>query len=211
LGRWNDASAAFDRGLALDPTNHERWYQAASLQAGAGNVEGYCHTCRAILKWFGDTADPRIAERTAKVCLLLPDALSAADFDRVQQLAERAVTGTEKARFYSFFVMAKGLADFRAGRHAKAGKWLEQFPPNANGVHWDATKFAVLAMAYHRLGRAKGAAATLAQAQAIVAKIPDPARGRPFSAGDWHDWLHAQVLCREAEELMKKESGKKPS
>ena len=84
---------------------------------------------------FGDTDQPQPAERMGKACLLLPDALDAADFDRVQTLAERAVTGTEKDGYYSFFVMAKGLADYRPGRHAEAVKWLEQFPPNAHGIH----------------------------------------------------------------------------
>jgi hypothetical protein len=31
--------------------------------------------------------------------------------------------------------------------------------------------------------------------------MPDPAKGRNFG-GDWHDWLHAQILYREAEVLM---------
>lgn len=38
--------------------------------------------------------------------------------------------------------------------------------------------------------------------------MPDPAKGQPFG-DDWNDWLHAQVLCREAEALLKKESDTK--
>jgi hypothetical protein len=84
---------------------------------------------------------------------------------------------------------------------------MEQFPPDANGLHDDAVKFAVLAMARHRLGHADGAGAALARAKAILAKMPDPARGRPF--GNWHDWLYARLLGREAEELLRKDSGVK--
>jgi hypothetical protein len=39
--------------------------------------------------------------------------------------------------------------------------------------------------------------------------MPDPAKGQPFEAVNWHDWVHAQVLCREAEALLKKQSGAK--
>ncbi len=209
VGRWNEAAAAFDRALSLDPTDHDRWCYTAALHAVDGDLEGYRRTCREMLEHFGDTDQPQTAERTAKACLLLPDALDAADFDRVQKLAERAVTGTAKDRFYRYFVLAKGLADYRAARHADAVKWLGQFPPNADGIHWDATKLAVQAMAYHRLGRAEDAEAALAKAKAIMAKMPNPAKGQPFEAGNWHDWLHAQVLCREAEGLLHKESGVK--
>jgi tetratricopeptide (TPR) repeat protein len=209
-GSWNEAAIAFDRGLEVDPTNQERWYLAAALHAADGDVDGYRRTCRELLKRFGDAGQPQMAERTAKCCLLLPDAVSAADFDRVQKLAERAVTGTENNGYYRFFVLARGLADYRAGRHAEAVRWLERFPLQADGIHWDATKFAVLAMACQRLGRAEEAEAALARAQAILAKMPDPAQGRPFGPRDFHDWLHARILCREAEELLKKESGKEP-
>ncbi len=220
LGRWKDAAAAFDCQLKLyqwdrlkgDPAVHEWWCLAAAAHAAAGDLEGYRRTCREMLKLFGDTDQPRTAEQIAKACLLLPDALSAADFDRVQKLAVRAITGTEKDGLYRYFVMTKGLADYRAGRHADAIRWLEQFPPNANGTHWDATKFAVIAMAEHAQGRGPAARAALAKAKAILAKkMPDPAKGQFFEAGNWHDWLHAQILCHEAEGLPEKESGKKPN
>ncbi len=130
--------------------------------------------------------------------MLLPDALSAADFNRVQKLAERAVAGTEKDGRYRYFVLAKGLAEYRAGRPAEAAKWLQRFAPNKDGGHWDAMAFAVLAMAHRRLGRGEEAEAPLAKAKAILAKMPDPAKGRPFRVGDVFVWLDARILCCEA-------------
>ena len=42
--------------------------------------------------------------------------------------------------------------------------------------------------------------------QVIVAKkMPDPAAGRPFD-GMWQDWLHCQILLREAESLLSRTS-----
>jgi tetratricopeptide (TPR) repeat protein len=205
VGRWSEAADAFERALELDPKIHDYWCNAAALRAAAGDLEGYRRTCRGMVKRFGNTPQPQTAERTARACLLLPDSLDAADSDRVQKLADRAVTGTEKAPFYRFFVLAKGLADYRVGRNDDAVKRLPQFGPKPAGVHWDATGFAVLAMAQHGLGRDDEARASLARAKAILVAMPDPARGQLFGVG-WLDWLHARVLCHEAEELLKKES-----
>ncbi len=81
--------------------------------------------------------------------------------------------------------------------------------PDAGGSHLDATAFAVLAMAQHRLGRREQAFAALDKAEAIVAKkMPDPGSGRPFG-GDWDDWLRCRILLDEARKLMKKDTGAK--
>jgi hypothetical protein len=150
---------------------------------------------------FGKADDPPTAERTAKVCSLAPGAVP--DFGRVEDLAERAVKGTDQHPFYRFFVLARGLTLYRAGRPAQAVEWLERFAPSADGVHRDATALAVLAMARHHLDRPDEARANLAAARAILAqKMPDPANGVPFDGGNWHDWLHAQILTREADELL---------
>jgi serine/threonine protein kinase/Flp pilus assembly protein TadD len=207
LGRWKEAAAAFDRGLELDPVDQARWCWDAYLHLEAGDIGGYRRACQEMVKRFGDTDDPVIAERTAKACLLLPDALDAAESERVQRMAERAVTGTEEHRFYCFFVLAKGLADYRARRYAEAVRRMEQFPRRWDGTHWEATKLAVLAMAYHGWGRAQEAEAALAKAKSILDKSPDPEKGRPFPVDDVLVWLHARILYREAEERLREESG----
>jgi hypothetical protein len=154
-----------------------------------------------MLERSQETKSLQIADRTAKTCLLAPNAVP--DFNRVQTLADRTVDGTEKQGDYHWFVFVKGLAEYRAGRHAEAVKWLERFEPHADGVHVDASAFAVLAMAQHSLGQKQKAGAMLKSAQAIFAeKMPDPAAGRPFD-NMWQDWLHCQILLREAEALLK--------
>jgi hypothetical protein len=162
-----------------------------------------------MLTRFGNTDKPEIAERTAKTCLLAPQAVS--DLAPVLKLADRAVTGTEKHPDYRWWVLAKGLAEYRAGHYTAALDWLNRFSPQADGEHRDATAFAVLAMTKHRLGLAPGdnsarlakeARAALGHAQAILAsKMPDPKKDRPYGS-DFHDWLHAQILVHEAEGLL---------
>ncbi len=203
-GQWAKASAAHDRGLKLDPSDHSRWCQAGVLHLAAGDFDDYRRICRELVRRFGDTDQALIAERAAKVCLLLPEAVGGADSDRMQKLSERAVTGTEKSGFYHYFARTKGLAEYRAGRYAAAIKWLERLVPNADGGRLDAETFAILAMAHHRLGHAEEAEAALAKEKAIVAKLPDPAQGL---AEDWFGWEISLTVCREAEELLKAEEG----
>jgi hypothetical protein len=148
-----------------------------------------------------------VAERIAKTCLLRPDA---AELEHVVQLAERATTGTEKHNSYWYFAMARGVAEYRAGRHAAALEWLSKCALQAKGeaarvAAWaplDATILAVLAMAHHRLGQSEEAREALGKARALVARhLPDPAQGRPFGT-NWQEWLRCQVYLREAEGLL---------
>jgi serine/threonine protein kinase/tetratricopeptide (TPR) repeat protein len=201
-GEWKKASAEYDRGLELNPTDYYRWCHATVVRLAAGDLDGYRRTCRELAQRYGDADDQLIAERVVNVSLLLPNAVTAADFERVQKLAVRAITGSEKHGWYRYYMRAKALADYRAGRYASAVKWLEQSAPKANGNHDDALMFAILSMAQHGLGRTEDADAALAKMRTIVAKMPDPARGQPL--GDWHTWLIVQTVCREADELMKK-------
>jgi tetratricopeptide (TPR) repeat protein len=217
-GQWEKAAADYGAGATLDPDNHFHWYQNAALCLQTGKVDEYRRVCREMLTRFGDTGNPEIAERTAKTCSLAPQALLLAHGlesmpqQDVLKLADRAVTGTEKHGDYRWFVLAKGLTEYRAGNDAAAVYWINHFSPRVGGVHWDATAFVVMAMATHRLGLAPGADAlrlaaearmALGHAQAILAqKLPDPKEGRPFDGRDFHDWLHAQLLVHEAEGLL---------
>ena len=202
LGQWDKAAADYERSVELDPTNHEAWRFTAYAHLAACNTDGYRRACAGLIERFGKTDDPFIAERTAKTCSAAPGAV--ADFGRVERLAERAVTGTEKHGLYRFLVLAKGLTEDRAGRHAQAVTWLKRFPHVPGEIQFDAIAFAALALAQHRLGRTDDAQASLAKAKAILAEnMPDPSKGRPFT-GNWHDWVHAQVLTREAEQSLVK-------
>jgi tetratricopeptide (TPR) repeat protein len=196
FGHWDEALAAIDKAAELDPANHWYPFRAAPLHLRAGDVAGYRRICRAMLERFHGTDVREIADRTAKTCLLAPDAVP--DFNRVEKLADQAVTGSNDR----WFLFVKGLAEYRAGRQAEAVKWIERMGPDARGDQIDASGFAVRAMAQHRLGQNEQARAALHSGQVIVAgKMPDPSDGQPFD-GPWQDWLHSQILLREAEALV---------
>ena len=53
-------------------------------------------------------------------------------------------------------------------------------------------------MAHHRLGHADQARVSLDSARAIIAKKPPDW----MRSADLLDWLHCEILCREADELI---------
>jgi tetratricopeptide (TPR) repeat protein len=197
LGQWPKAAAAYTQLLELNPNERWWWYKVAVLRLHTGDLLGYRQACGEILNRFGKTDATMDAEQTAKTCLLAPDAVR--DFEAVQKLADLAV---EKGGAGGWCGLTKALAEYRAGRCAKAIECLQRVGPKAGGDSLDAPAFALLAMARKRQGQAKEARAALNQAQAILEhKQPKPERGQHFG-GDWHDWLRAQILCREAESLL---------
>src|SRR5262249_7024902 len=93
LGRFQEAEQTYQEAIGLDPSDHWNWVHDAPLRLLLDDVEGYRQDCREMLARFSRTDDPTVADRTAKACLLLPDAVG--DLAPVLQLAERAVTGTQ--------------------------------------------------------------------------------------------------------------------
>jgi serine/threonine protein kinase len=197
-GRFREAVPDFEKLTKLDTTNQWNWYEATGLYLYVGDVERYRSACRDMLDDFEKVAadDPEIASMVAKACALAPD--SVPDFSRVERLAERCMTGTEKHEHRRWFIHAKALTDYRAGHHEQAVGWLKRFAPKAGGTHWDASAFVILAMAHHQLGHADEASAALGAARGIHAKKPPDAM-RDWS---WRDWLHGEILCREADALL---------
>ena len=70
--QWSEAIAEMNRAIELDPDEHETWYFLAPLFVEARDGAAYDRHRRAMLDRWHNTDDPRLAERTAKACLLLP-------------------------------------------------------------------------------------------------------------------------------------------
>jgi tetratricopeptide (TPR) repeat protein len=199
-GQWQQAAAALAKVIDLDPSDPWAGYYIPAVYLQLGDREGYRRACRAMLTRFGGTKDPSLAERTAKTCLLAPDASGA--LKRATELAEQAVTGTEHDGNYSWFLMARGLADYRNGRFAGALAWIDKcLAANAGSrpAPLDASAWLIAAMAQHRLGRHERAAEALDKAGKLWHQQADGDLGL-----DWDDWLRFQLLRREAEVLMRR-------
>ena len=195
--RWDKAAADFMRAVAQQPEDHWGWVRAAPLLLQANNVKDYQTLRRDMLKRFGSTQDPMIAERVAKACLLLPG--TAEEQDQASQLAARAVREGTKHPSRPYFEFAKGLADYRQGQFASSEKRLRSLVAVVNPKAWNLTvpSLLVLAMAQQRQDQSEEAHASLKQAVQLMDHLTNA-----MDLGNWHDWLICQVLRREAEELL---------
>jgi non-specific serine/threonine protein kinase/serine/threonine-protein kinase len=200
-GQWTKATAAFERATELSPADLWSVYRWATLCCYTNDHDGYRRACRAMLDHFGQTKSLLIADCTAKACSLAPESASVAE--QVVKLADFIVTGTEQEPARKWYEITKGLVDYRAGRFGPAAEIILRSAPSNEGLHRDALAFSILAMAQHRLGKTEEARSALADAQRILlTKMPKTEKGQTFG-DDWHDWLHSQILYREAEELLK--------
>jgi tetratricopeptide (TPR) repeat protein len=207
FGRFKEAERSYQQALELDPSDHQNWYYDAVLRLQLGDVDGYRRVCREMLARFRETNDPGIAERTAKTCLLVPDAVS--DLKPVLQLADRAVTGTEQDSLYRWFLLVKGMADYRAGKFGNAVDPLNK----TLSLEGDRRYFTLpylkgmallfLAMAHHRLGQTDLARKALDHALELMEqKYPKIDRNEVLGPG-WDEWLRFHLVRHEAELLVK--------
>src|SRR5713101_8044303 len=108
---WPAAITNFNRVIELVPADHDAYHSLAPLLAQSGDQEAYRRLCARILRQFGGTSDPAIAERMAKDCLILPP--PAADLETIGKMADTAVAAGPDHKFWHYFQFVKGLAEYR--------------------------------------------------------------------------------------------------
>lgn len=206
-GRSTAATAVFGDLLAGNEKLNEYAYMTmATAFLYSGDLDMYRQCCDEMLNRFSQT-EPK-SDRTAKVCLLTDYAVKRMEL--VHSLADQIVIGTKEKAPYGWYVMAKGLSDYRAGKYEDAVHWLTvEFaskPDSQPANEQLAFVSAVLAMSYHRREDSENAKAELSKAKAIIHEKmpsidhPDPNRKGPRSI----DWLQAEILTREATSLIEK-------
>jgi serine/threonine-protein kinase len=183
-----EARAAWKRTLDLDPPEHETWSGYAELCLFLGQEAEYRLARKALLSRFASAADPFIAERTGRACLLLPN--SGDELLQAAALCDRALAGTSPSAVSSrpYFLFAKGLAEYRQDHHDRA---IAIMKGEAAGVLGPAPKL-VLAMSLHRKGLQSEAVDTLSAAIASFDWTESQA------VDDSTVWIY-HVLRREAE------------
>ena len=182
--RLEEVRADWQKVLERNPPDHNAWFGYAELCLFLGREDEYRRTRTALLTRLGDAADPIVAERTSRACLLLP--WSGEDLRRATALADRAAADT-KSPYYAFFELAKGLAEYRNDRPEQAIPLLREAAPQL------ASRL-VLAMALYRTGQKEEARQTLDEAIAASPWDEESA----IAIDNWIDF----VLRREAEELI---------
>ena len=155
-----------------------------------GREDEYRRARRDLLARFFLTNNPYFAERTGRACLLLP-----ATGDELRQavaLARRAAASDPSAHGgnYSWFLFARGLAEYREGKFDQA---ISTMRGDASRLHVPVARL-VLAMAVYRDGQLAEARKTL---EAAILSYDWTAT----QARDPVVWI-CHVLRREAEGLM---------
>ncbi|MCX6922354.1 MAG: hypothetical protein NT154_03930, partial [Verrucomicrobia bacterium] len=200
FAQWTLVASDLTKAIALNPDENLNWFLLAPLLLETGDIDGYRKHCHAMLARFGTTNDPNIAQRTAKVCLLLP--LDGADLAAASKLAETAVTLGKNDPPAAYCQFARGLAEYRQANFAQAVEWTQKaLSQPGTDYNRDIQAYSVLSMALHRLNRAGEAHEALSKASELAgAKLPK------LDSGDlgpnWHNWIIAQTLLREAKVLI---------
>jgi hypothetical protein len=164
----------------------------------SGDLEGYRKVCLEIESRFRDTKHPNVAERMAKACLILPD--SGVDPELIAAWSELATTSGKDLQDLPWFQFARALSDYRRGHYDEASN-LARTVLNQPGRQEDREleAMSVLAMAQQRNGDRQSARMTLARARELESRVP---KLEGATRGNWHDWIIAQVLLREAGALI---------
>src|SRR5262249_21353342 len=127
--QFAEAAAEFTRALDFYPENHWHWYRSICLQAHLQNRDSYRAQCNRMLELFGDSDNPNILERTAKACMLWPE--SSSEDTRLTLLTDRAIAREPKN---AWFLIARGIAEYRAGRFDAAIEWLNKSRQASNNT-----------------------------------------------------------------------------
>jgi WD40 repeat protein/tetratricopeptide (TPR) repeat protein len=192
LGQWDKALADVDAAIRAQSDQVPVWCARALLRLRGGDVAGYRKACAQLLKRFGETDDADTAERVARTLCLLDGAVP--DRKRPVQLGEKAVAADDANGTY---LATLGAALARAGLLDKAVERLEEALDQDEGEIFGWVK-AHLAMALHRLGRAKEAR------QALDEAVRWSGEQERNAERAWDQRLEVRLLLREAEELLKK-------
>lgn len=210
-GRLDDVlviwRATMDGPAGLAGPEQRPWEGYPEFCLFLGRQDEYRRACRLLLDQFEGSTDPQDCEYVGRTCLLAP----AVDTRRAQALIERGLA-SHRARgtwLYHFLLVARGLAEYRAGHYEAALAILEDLPARVMGPVPDL----VVAMSRSRLGQP--AAARRALARAVVSydwspgATEDPdrwihhvlVRNAPRQAADADPWAY-HILRREAEALI---------
>jgi serine/threonine protein kinase/Flp pilus assembly protein TadD len=200
--RWRDAAAEFAKATELRPDDAKLWRFRAVAQFADGDLDAHRQTCMAMLERFARTADRFVAGNVLLACALRDDALP----DMARLLPITRVSDP----LGHWGAGVRGAALYRAGRYDES---VQCFKDAARKYRPRPREWCFLAMAHHRLGQVDLARRCLTEAtrwiDAANRHTEDDPTGTLPVWGGWHEPVVCPLLLREAEELLKEESGMK--
>ena len=169
------------------------WFYLAEALVAAGDGAGYQAMCTEMLARFQAGMDANTAERLLKICSFAPGSgVSEAEIRALVETAQPA----EGLRRPQWLWIARGMAEYRAGRWQTATAFLEEID-DRSGASRTALRHVLLAMTYQRQNRTAEAHARLELARTAVAALWPPRK-----LEQWDDEFAAYLLLQEAEALI---------
>jgi serine/threonine protein kinase len=194
MGQWPEALTNCELLVSCAPEDSMGYMYLAPVLLQTGDVDGYKTLRGQILKQFGGTTDPRVAERMVKTSLILP--ASDDEMKTIAQMASVAASGDTNDDKWGWNLLAMGLTEYRLGHYKGAKQLVRAAIPMDIGPYCRVEAYLIKAMAESRLNEADDSKDTLADAEDAVKSKLVPEGG--LNSDDWYDWITIQILLREA-------------
>jgi serine/threonine-protein kinase len=187
-GHWDQVESVWQDAIQVDPARHDSWDGYAEYCIFVGHVDEYRKVCHQLLDRFENAEDPSVCDRAGRACLLLGDGND--QIPRAAAVVDRALHSEKSTTPRPYYLVSKGLADYRLGNFDAAvtildgdgGKVLRPMPQ------------LIAAMAHYRRGQEQLARRLLAESAVSF----DWRRDKAITHEAWID----HTLRREAEQLI---------
>jgi tetratricopeptide (TPR) repeat protein/serine/threonine protein kinase len=189
-GAYADAAIQFGKARKLQPLDPFPWFYLAMTALATGNLPAHRRACAAALEQLGKTKAPDAANLVLYACVSTPNAVRVpAAFLPLSRVAAQQAS----------FACTPGAALYRAGKYDVAERCFEELARNGQPRAWD---YYFLAMAQHRLGKAKEARQALDKA-ALWLKAAERRKARTKrNPLPWFERVAVEHLRREVEALL---------
>ena len=191
-GEGEEIRKLWRTALGTNPPKHDAWDGYAELSLYLGRDDEYRWARQELLKRFGKTSDPYIADRTGRACLFMPgtdeELQNAAELIGTAISADRTKVESWAPFYFSF---AQGFLAYRQGRFQESAAIVKGDAGRVLGP----ARGLVLAMAQFQLGQTH-------EAQASLEKAVKSFDWEPSKADAREAWMY-HILRREAEALIK--------
>jgi tetratricopeptide (TPR) repeat protein len=212
--RWREAADRFAVLLQVDQLDGWDVSSLDMLRQGAtlaylGDRNRYARFREDAIARFAGTANPVVAERTVKICLLLPaESKMMAALGPLTETAARGFVTVNSDSPDTILQAAWGsvsvaLMEYRRGNYTKTIEWCRRcLTYSEDNQPRTATAHILLAMAYHQLGRSAEMPAELKQGRDMIESRFNLGLDRgDGELGFWFDWVFGRILLREADTL----------
>jgi tetratricopeptide (TPR) repeat protein len=203
-GQWAAAVNNYAKVVAVIPDDPPAYHYLFPLLVQTGATDEYRRQRTEFLRRFASTNDPVLAERSVKDCLILP--VDESEFAAISKMADTAIAAGPEAKYWLHCQFSKGFAEYRQARFSSAVEWQQKVAGQTGDMYRNVQAHMILAMAQQKLGQPEAARATLAKGIEIATdRFPKSGKG---GVGDqWHDWIIAHALIREARTLIEGAGG----